>query len=92
LSGRINALELARWDAWLDAEQIGPAWDRYRHAQLLEAVHNSARVAKKGGGMFKVTEFMSPDPWAPPAPPPKPPTLAELRAAAKRAGMSIGKE
>lgn len=87
LTARMSALELERWIAWLDAEQIGPGWDRLRHAQLLEAMHNSGRIGKKGGGLFKTLDFMPADPWAPPAPIAKPKTLAEYRAAARRAGM-----
>jgi hypothetical protein len=64
----LSAQEFARWQAWLEAERVGPAWDARRHAELMAAVHNGGRVARAGGGLFTVADFMQPDPWAPAAP------------------------
>ncbi len=58
---------------WLDAEQIGPAWDRFRHADLKAALLNSAGT-RADGRPFTVGDFFT-DPWADP---PKP-ANAELQ-------------
>jgi len=62
----LSAQEFSRWQVWLEAERVGPAWDARRHAELLAAAHNSGRVAKTGGGLFTAADFMPPDPWTPP--------------------------
>lgn len=59
----MSAQELMRWLAWMDAERVGPAWDRQRQAELLAAVYNGA-AQRRGGGHWTPADFAGPDPWA----------------------------
>lgn len=58
----MSAREFGHWQVWLDAERIGPAWDRVRHAELMAAIHNGA-CTKRGGGTFDTRDFLPDDPW-----------------------------
>lgn len=80
----MSALELSEWVAWLDAEQVGPWWDRLRHAELMAAVANGSLT--KRSGLFSAADFLPADPWLPP---PKPLTAEQTRARlqAELAGM-----
>lgn len=49
---------------WMDQEQIGPAWDRFRHAELLAAMLNG-QCRRADGRPFVVADFLT-DPWAEP--------------------------
>lgn len=75
LEARLSAREFSQWLLWMDAEQVGPAWDTLRHAQLLAALHNGP-MSKRDKSAFKASEFVPANPWAPPgeAPPPPDPT------------------
>lgn len=76
---RFSALEFNERVAWMEMEQVGPRWERRRHAELLAAIANGA-CERRGGGMFTAADFIR-DPWAPPAEPKKPATKEEERAA-----------
>lgn len=54
---RWSAREFNERLAWMDAEQIGPFWERARHAQLLAAIANGA-CERTGGGMFSAKDFL----------------------------------
>lgn len=82
----MSAQEFARWQVWMHAEQVGPAYDRLRHAELMAAVHNGA-CSKVGGGAFGAADFMAPDPWQPSETsdePAAPADKARIRAELKR--------
>ncbi len=64
---RLSVREVTQRMVWMDAEQIGPAWDRYRHADLKATILNASGV-KADGRPFTAADFLT-DPWAPP---PKP--------------------
>lgn len=59
----MNAEEFAQWIVWMDAEQIGPQWDRFRHAQMLAAVQNGGRYEHTSKRPFYAADFMPDDPW-----------------------------
>lgn len=62
----MSAQEFMHWQAWLRAEQVGPEWDRLRHAEVMAAVHNGA-CERKGGGAFTAVDFLPKDAWHLPA-------------------------
>jgi hypothetical protein len=79
LQQRMNGKELAQWTAWMDAEQIGPEWDRFRHAQMLAAVQNGGRYEHAEKRAFIAKDFMTPDPWTEPEEPKPTDKTAALR-------------
>lgn len=62
----MTAAEFNAWCLWMDAERVGPMWDRIRHAQLQAAIYQGASE-REGGGNFTVQDFLPPDPFAEPA-------------------------
>lgn len=56
----MSAREFIQWCAWMDEEQVGPAWDRIRHAQALAAIYNGPHE-REGGGMFTAGDFLPKD-------------------------------
>jgi hypothetical protein len=76
----MSALEFGQWKTFFEREQLHPATDRQRHAQLLAATHNGP-MSRKDGESWSTAHFMPPDPWAtPPASPEStaPPTAQQL--------------
>lgn len=62
----MTAAEFNAWVLWMDAERIGPKWDRIRHAQLQAAIYQGAST-REGGGNFEAADFLPPDPFEAPA-------------------------
>lgn len=77
----MSAQEFTRWMVWLDAERIGPEFDRLRHAQSLAAALNAGRFARRDGGAFVPADFTPADPWALPEEK-KEPTFEQIQAQA----------
>lgn len=67
-------------------EQLHPAADRQRHAQLMAALHNGP-MTRKNKQAFAAADFMPSDAWAPPAPP-KPAAAAADAVAASVAAIN----
>ncbi len=67
LECNISLQEFHEWQAWLDAQRIGPRWDALRHAELQAAAANGA-LRRQDSRPWSVADFMPPDPWcdAPP--------------------------
>jgi len=82
LGRRMSALEFAHWLEF-EAEEPAPPQQLAMHWQLLAAVHNSGKVAKRDGTLFAPADFSralwAAEPVQTPAPP-KPPGPDELRA------------
>lgn len=78
LVATLSAQEFVRWSLWLHAEQVGPHWDRLRHAELMAAVHNGTNVKHRESRPFSALDFFLADPWAPP-PAPVAMTAAQVR-------------
>lgn len=78
----MSALEFAHWLEF-DAEEPASPHLLAMHWQLLAAVHNSGKVAKRDGSLFAPADFSRPlwatEPVQTPATP-KPPGPDELRA------------
>lgn len=53
----MGAHEFNAWCAWMDEQQVGPAWDQLRHAQLMAAIYTGPS-RRQGGGSFKAADFM----------------------------------
>lgn len=64
LMASLTGQEFARWQAWMQAERVGPEWVNLRHAELVAAMHNSGQVKHKDGRLFTAGDFMPRDPWA----------------------------
>lgn len=77
----MSAQEFGEWQAIFQNEQLHPAADRVRHAQLLAAARNGP-LTKADRALWSTAECLPPDPWAPPAETvaPAPPTAAQLAA------------
>lgn len=56
----MSAREFSHWCAWMDAEQVGPVWDRIRHAQAMAAIYNGPHE-REGGGLFTAADFLPKD-------------------------------
>ena len=82
LGRRLGAAEFGRWLAFMAAEELGPAAERARHAELMAALHNGP-LTRKSKALWSAAEF-APRPWAPAAArvpaKPKPATGADARA------------
>ena len=83
LSSTLSAQEFTRWVLWMRHEQVGPAWDRVRHAEILAATGNAGRYQHRDGRPWDLRDHLPADPWAPPAPPP--PAAAGITPAQRRA-------
>ena len=64
LAATMSGQEFARWQVWMQAEQIGPDWAAMHRAETLAALHNGGQYRKQGGGHFAAADFARPDPWA----------------------------
>lgn len=62
----MSAQEFGQWITYFEREQLHPASDRLRHAQLLTAAHNGP-MSRRDGAHWAASMFLPPDPWAPPA-------------------------
>lgn len=69
LAATLSAREFARWALWMHAEQVGPHWDRLRHAELMAAAHNGTNVKHRDARPFSALDFFTADPWSPPPAP-----------------------
>lgn len=67
LEQTMSAREFSDWMAWMATEQVGPFWQRLRHAEVMAAVHNGA-CEKRGGGVFTWQDFMPAEPAEPMTP------------------------
>jgi len=74
----MSAQEFGEWITFFQHEQLHPAADRQRHAQLLAAVHNGP-LTRNDKALWQSSQLMPADVWAPPAPPPAPPGAASLQ-------------
>jgi hypothetical protein len=61
----MSAEEFGEWKAFYAAEDLYPAAQRLRHAQLVAAIHNG-ELQRQDKRLWSATDFMPPDPWAPP--------------------------
>ena len=61
----------------MDTEQIGPEWDRLRHAQLMAAASNGGNYVHEHNRPFRAADFLF-DPWE--LVKVKPPTADETKA------------
>lgn len=75
----MSAAEFGEWIVMMRNEQLHPAAERLRHAQLLAAAHNGP-MNRKNKQAFASAEFLPADPWASPAPA-KPAAAADAVAA-----------
>jgi hypothetical protein len=63
----MTAEEFEEWRVIFTIEQLHPALDTQRHAQLLAALHNGP-LTRKDKKLWRTDEFALPDPWARPKP------------------------
>jgi hypothetical protein len=85
LGRRLTAEEFEEWRVMFAVEQLHPALDAQRHAQLLAAAHNGP-LTRKDKKMWRPAEFVDFDPWAKPKAHAKrsaQPTPAQLEAQVK---------
>jgi hypothetical protein len=61
----MSAMEFAEWKVMFTAEQLHPAADSMRHAQLLAAHHNGP-LGRHDKQHWMASHFAPPDPWAAP--------------------------
>lgn len=73
----MSAQEFGEWITYFEREQLHPAAQRLRHAQLLAAVSNGA-MTRRDGAHWAASHFLPPDPWAPPEPEPEQPSPQQL--------------
>lgn len=66
----MSAQEFGEWRATFTAEDLHPAADRLRHAQLIAAIHNG-EWKRQDKRPWAASDFMLADPWAEPEVPPK---------------------
>lgn len=76
----MSAEEFGEWQAMFTREQLHPAAERMRHAQLLAATHNGA-LRKPDKTLWKASQFLDTEPWQiedhePESPQPTPQQLA----------------
>ena len=81
----MSAQEFGEWITFMQHEQQTPGAERFRHAQLLAAVHNGP-LTRHDKALWRVADILPADPWAPPdaEPAPAAPTAAELAAQVDR--------
>lgn len=61
----MSAREFTHWLHWMDAERVGPVFDRVRHAELLAATYNGASTRRGGDkSPWTAADFLPPDGWA----------------------------
>jgi hypothetical protein len=65
LGKRMSAEEFGEWKAFYAAEDLYPAAQRLRHAQLVAAIHNG-ELRRQDKRLWSASDFMLTDPWAPP--------------------------
>jgi hypothetical protein len=65
---QLSAQEFARWQAWMQAEQVGPEWAAHRHAEAMAAAYNAGQFKHRDARAFAAADFARPDPWAEAAP------------------------
>jgi hypothetical protein len=82
----MSAEEFAEWSVMFTAEELHPAADRMRHAQLLAAMQNG-QLTRKSKKLWTAGDFMR-DPWAP-APVKK--TLSPAQVAAQVASFNASR-
>lgn len=58
----MSAEEFGEWKAIFSKEQLHPAAERMRHAQLMAALHNGA-LRKHDKTNWSAAQFMGVDPW-----------------------------
>lgn len=58
----MSAEEFGEWKAIFSKEQLYPADDRMRHAQLIAALHNGALI-KRDKTTWQAAQFMDAEPW-----------------------------
>lgn len=75
----MSAQEFGEWMVFFEREQLHPAADRFRQAQLIAAAHNGP-LARHDKQLWTTSHLLAPDAWAPPAPEPVPPTAQDLAA------------
>jgi hypothetical protein len=87
----MSALEFGQWITYFEREQLHPAADRQRHAQLMAATA-SGPMTRRDAAPWSTTHFLPPDPWAPAEPdePPPPPTAAQLAAQIAALNARVG--
>lgn len=62
LGERMSAEEFGEWQVMFTKEQLHPAADRLRHAQLLAAIHNG-ELRKADKTRWAASQFLGTDPW-----------------------------
>lgn len=83
----MSAEEFGEWQAMFTREQLHPAADRLRHAQLLAAIQNGA-LRKPDKTLWQAAQFLSPDPWAKQSAPAEAPQLTPQQLAAQVASIN----
>jgi hypothetical protein len=65
---QLSAQEFARWQVWMQAEQVGPDWAAHRHAEAIAAAYNAGQFKHRDARAFAAADFARSDPWAAAAP------------------------
>lgn len=76
----LSAREFTQWLLWMDNEQVGPQWQRLRHAELMAATGNAGRTQHVDSRPWEPRDFLRADPWAPPPAPAAAITPAQRKA------------
>jgi hypothetical protein len=71
--------EFAEWQVMFRNDQLHPAIDQARHAQVLAAIYTGQAKPAPGEKGHRAASFMAKDPWAEPVNR-KQPTAAQLKA------------
>lgn len=87
----MSALEFGQWITYFEREQLHPAADRQRHAQLLTAAHNGP-LSRRDGAHWLPTMFMPTDPWDPQEIQVEPPQPTAQQIAAQVASLNARME
>jgi hypothetical protein len=58
----MSAEEFGEWQAMFTREQLHPAAERMRHAQLLAAIHNG-ELRKHDKSLWSASQFIDLEPW-----------------------------
>ena len=90
---RLSAEKFAEWQVIYSEEALGPGAHRAQMAQLLAGVHNGGRFVPRNSDRWTAEDF-HPTAWeandAPePDAPASAPTLDQIRASARAAGMEV---
>jgi hypothetical protein len=75
----MSAQEFGEWMVFFEREQLHPAADLFRHAQLIAAAHNGP-LSRTDKQLWQTSHLLAADAWAPAEPEPAPPSLQTLAA------------